>query len=103
MQAEVSSLRKANEILSKRRRAKKTRVRLGGSLTAQEGLNILDQKAADEQIQQEVRRNGGRTRAGRTTVQCCGICGRPGHNSRTCREVGDLSDSSISSVIVVDS
>ena len=31
--AEVSSLHKANEGLSKRRRAKKTRVRLGGSLT----------------------------------------------------------------------
>jgi len=33
LQSEVSSLRKANEALSKRRRAKRTRVQLGGSLT----------------------------------------------------------------------
>ena len=32
LQSENASLRKANEALSKRRRAKKTRVRLGGSL-----------------------------------------------------------------------
>jgi len=39
---EVSALRKANEGLSKRRRAKKTRVRLGGSLTVQEAQDLLD-------------------------------------------------------------
>jgi len=33
LRMEVSALRKANKELSKRRRAKKTRVRLGGSLT----------------------------------------------------------------------
>ena len=33
---EVSALRKANEGISKRRRAKKTRVRLGGLLIVQE-------------------------------------------------------------------
>jgi len=32
LQLEVSSLRKANEVLSKRRRAKRTRVQLGGLL-----------------------------------------------------------------------
>jgi len=36
LRTEVSALRKANEELSKRRRAKKTRVRLGGFLTVQE-------------------------------------------------------------------
>jgi len=33
LRTEVSALQKANKGLSKRRRAKKTRVRLGGSLT----------------------------------------------------------------------
>ena len=43
--AEVSSLRKANEALSKRWRAKKIRVKLGGSLVVQDAKDQLDQKA----------------------------------------------------------
>jgi FtsZ-binding cell division protein ZapB len=42
LQSEVSLLRKANEVLSKRRRAKKTRVQLGGSLTIQDTQDLLD-------------------------------------------------------------
>ena len=42
LQSEVSSLRKANEALSKRRRAKRTRVQLGGSLTIQDAKDLLD-------------------------------------------------------------
>ena len=42
LRIEVLVLRKANEGLSKRRRAKKTRVRLGGSLTVQEAQDLLD-------------------------------------------------------------
>ena len=55
LRTEISALRKANEGLSKRRRAKKTRVRLGGSLTVQEAQDLLDQKAVGEQIIQENR------------------------------------------------
>ena len=36
LRTEVSVLRKANKGFSKRRKAKKTRIRLGGSLTVQE-------------------------------------------------------------------
>ena len=42
LEAETSKLRKANEALSKRRRAKKTHVRLGGSLTVQDAEDLLD-------------------------------------------------------------
>jgi len=42
LHTEVSVLRKANKGLSKRRRAKKTRMRLGGSLTIQEAQDLLD-------------------------------------------------------------
>ena len=41
MIAEVRTLRKTNEALSKRRRAKKTRVRHGGVLTVEEATDIL--------------------------------------------------------------
>jgi hypothetical protein len=31
------------------------------------------------------------------------VCGKPGHNARTCQEAGELSDSAASDVIVVGS
>jgi hypothetical protein len=98
---EVNSLRKANEALSKRRRAKKSRICLGGSLSIQDAEDLLDQKAIDEQVTQETRRGGGSIRGGRTKVRCCGLCGRPGHNARTCKEAVELSDSTASDIIVV--
>jgi len=55
LRTEVSALRKANKELSKRRRAKKTHIRLKGSLTVQEVQDLLDQKAVGEQLVQETR------------------------------------------------
>jgi hypothetical protein len=34
-------------------------------------------------------------------TRCGGICGKPGHNARTCKEAVELSDSSISTVIII--
>ena len=101
LRAEVSSLRKANEGLSKRRRAKKTRVRLGGLLTVQEAQDILDQKAVGEQVAQEIQQNSGSAGGSRTKIRCCGVCGKPGHNARTCKEVTESSDSSDSDSVIV--
>jgi hypothetical protein len=42
LRSEVSLLYKANEALSKRWRAKRTRVQLRGSLTIQDVKNLLD-------------------------------------------------------------
>jgi len=50
LRAEVLVLRKANKGLSKRRRAKKTRIRLGGSLTVQDARDLLNGKAVGEQL-----------------------------------------------------
>jgi hypothetical protein len=55
LSAEVSSLRKANEALSKHRKAKRTWVQLGGSLTVQDAEDLLDQKAVGEQVMQETK------------------------------------------------
>jgi len=63
---EVFALRKAE--LSKRRRAKKTRVRLGGSLTVQEAQDLLDQKAVREQLAQETLQSGSRAGGSRTKI-----------------------------------
>jgi hypothetical protein len=49
------TLRKANEALSKCRRAKKTRIRQGVALTIEDAHNILAQKEVDEQIRRHKR------------------------------------------------
>jgi hypothetical protein len=101
LQAEVSSLRKANEALSKRRRAKRKRIQLGGSLAVQDAKDLLDQKTVVGEVAQETQPDGGGAGGVRTKVRCCGVCGKPGHNARTCREAVDDSDSAVSDVIIV--
>jgi hypothetical protein len=101
LRSEVSSLRKANEALSKRRRAKRTRVQLGGSFTVQDAKDLLDQKAVVGEVVQETQPDSGGTGGVRTKVRCCGVYGKPGYNVRTCQEVAESSDSSISDVIIV--
>lgn len=90
--AEVHSLRKANKELSRRRRAKKTHVRLGGSLSVQDGLAEIDQKDADVQLEQEMREYSGRKKRVETGRRCCSKCGKPGHNARTCQEDREMSN-----------
>jgi hypothetical protein len=103
LRSEVSSLRKANEALSKRRRAKRTRVQLGGSLSVQDANGLLDQKAAGGEGVQETQPDGSGIGGARMKVRCCGVCGKPGHNVRTCQEAVEASDSAVSDVIVVSS
>ena len=90
--AENRSLRKANEALSKRRRAKKTRIRLGGSLTAGDANDLLAEKEVDDQLKQEMRRNGGAASGGAGSKRRCGKCGNAGHNARTCQIDEEMSD-----------
>ena len=59
LQAKIRSLRTANEALSKRRRAKKTRIRQGGVLTVEDAHDILSQTEVDEQIRRDRRLGGG--------------------------------------------
>ena len=103
LESENASLRKANEALSKRRRAKKSRVQLGGSLTVQDAQDLLDQKAVGGEGVQETQPDGSGAGGSRTKVRCCGVCGKPGHNARTCQEAVEASDSAVSDVIIVGS
>ena len=101
LRSENAALRKANEALSKRRRAKRTRVQLGGSLAVQDAKGQLGQQAAVGEVAQEKEQDGSSAGGGRTRVRCCGVCGKPGHNARTCQEAVEASDSAVSDVIVV--
>jgi hypothetical protein len=103
LQAENVSLRKANEALSKRRRAKRTRVQLGGSLCVQDAKDLLDRKAVGGERVEETQPDGGGAGGVRTRVRCCGVCGKPGHNARTCQAAAESSDSAASDVIIVSS
>jgi len=103
LRTEVSLLRKANEALSKRRRAKKTRVQLGGSITVQEVQDLLAQGAVGGEVVQEMQQDGGAARGACTKVRCCSVCRKPGHNARTCKKATESSDSAVSDVITVSS
>jgi hypothetical protein len=61
--AEIRTLRKANEALSKRRRAKKTRVRQGGALEVEQAGDIVAQKEAEEQVRRDKRSGEGGSKA----------------------------------------
>jgi len=84
LRAEVKTLREANSSLAKRRRAKKTRLRHGGTLEVGEGLDLLDQKDVDAQLREATRASSSRARRAQPREQRCGICGNTGHNARTC-------------------
>jgi hypothetical protein len=103
LRSENAALRKANEALSKRRRAKRTRVQLGGSLAIQDAQDVLGQGAVGGEGVQEMQSGGSGTGGVRTKVRCCGVCGKPGHNARTCQEAVEASDSAASDVIIVGS
>lgn len=92
--AEVRILQKANKALSKRRRAQKTRVQLGESLTVEDAQDILAQKEAQEQVERDKQENSGRRRRTEAGQRRCGTCGKTGHNARTCQE--DVEMSSVS-------
>ncbi|KAM5527127.1 transposase [Fusarium oxysporum f. sp. phaseoli] len=88
---ELRNLRDANEILSRRRRAKRTRLQKGGAITIQEASQVIDQIDVDMQVVAELSRSGGRGRSERPGGRRCGVCGKAGHNARTCQVVIETS------------
>ena len=85
LRAEVKDLREANEILSRRRRAKRTRLQKRGVMTVEEGRQAIDQMDVNAQVVAELSRSSGQGRSARAGVRRCGVCGKPGHNARTCQ------------------
>jgi len=84
LRAQVRGLQAANELISKRRRAKKTRLRAEGSISVQDARNLKEQMDIDVQIHNEIKVQGGRKARVETRSRRCGVCGQPGHNARTC-------------------
>ena len=68
----------------------------------QDAQGLLDQKDVDEQVKKEERQSrglGGRAHRG---PRCCSICGKPGHNVRTCQKAKEISNVSNFKVSIVD-
>ena len=91
LKAENQSLWQANEALSKRRRAKKTRLRQGGSLSQQEAEDLQDDRDVRQQVEQEMKASSGRKPREETRAQRCGNCRETGHNARTCEIIEEVS------------
>jgi hypothetical protein len=87
----VRNLRDANEILSRRRRAKRTRLQKGGAMTIQEASQVINQMDVNTQVVAKSSRSVGRGRSERPGSRHCGICGKAGHNARTCQVVIETS------------
>ena len=87
----MKDLEQANEILSRRRRAKRTRLQKRGVMKVEEGRQAIDQIDVDAQVVAESSRSGGLGRSARSGVRHCGVCGKPGHNIRTCQVVIETS------------
>jgi hypothetical protein len=95
LQAEVRDLRKANETLSKRRNRKKSRLQEGGSLNLREAQALMDERDVADQLQQEMRKGGGRRAREEIRARRCGNCNGTGHNARTCQVVIETSKEDI--------
>ena len=87
VKAEVQDLRQANEILSRRRRAKRTRLQKREVMTVEKGRQAIAQLDVDAQVAVESSRSGGQGRSAQPRERHCGVCGKPGHNARTCQVV----------------
>ena len=84
MREENAILRETNYKLSKRRKTKNKRLQEGGVLTVEEGQVLLAEKESNGEQSQLTTAKGGRRKRVKTRERKCGICGKPGHNARTC-------------------
>jgi hypothetical protein len=75
-----------------RRRAKKSRLRQGGSLSIQEAQELRDEIEVKEQIKEEMQARGRRMPRTETRARRCGNCGDKGHNTHTCQVVVETSE-----------
>ncbi|KAK1838267.1 hypothetical protein CCHR01_19109 [Colletotrichum chrysophilum] len=94
LQEEVQYLRDANTALSKRRRAKRTRLQDSGALDGSQAREIMTEKGIIEEEGCEEEKNEGSSKRRRRSLRHCGICRKTGHNVRTCPETEEISDSS---------
>ncbi|KAK7583617.1 hypothetical protein V3481_012901 [Fusarium oxysporum f. sp. vasinfectum] len=85
MRSEIQDLRRANETLSRRRRAKRTRLQKRGKMTLEGGREAIDQKDINAHAVAESSRSSSQRGSAQIKERHCGTCGKTGHNRRTCQ------------------
>jgi hypothetical protein len=96
LRAQVRDLQQANETLSRRRRAKRTRFQKGGVLTVREAREVIDHMNVDRRVEGASSTSGGQGGSARPRERRCGGCGKTGHNARTCQIVVAISEEEFS-------
>ena len=81
LRAEVKALQEANEVKKRRERKKKRRIAQGGSLTIQEGVELLQRDQIEGRGVVEERQ----PETSRAKQPRCSICGSTGYNVCTCQ------------------
>jgi hypothetical protein len=76
--------RRANETLSRRRRAKRARLQKRGRMTVEQGRAAIDQIDVDTQIVAESSRSGGQGESARPKERRYGACSKTECNVRNC-------------------
>lgn len=82
--AEIRTLRAANEALSKRRRAKKKQIRTEQALIVEDATDLVVQREANKKVRRDEAILRGTQKIRQSSERRCGTCGKSGHNSRTC-------------------
>ena len=85
LKSENQILRQASETLSRRRRAKRTRLQNRWKMALDEGRQAIDQINIDRPVVAKSSRSGGQGESARAKERRCGTCGKTGHNTRTCQ------------------
>ena len=89
LKAEVKILQEANQAKERRKRKQRKRIVQGGSLTVQEGEELIENAAIQAQIQNEVAGRIVRSDGSAGKQRRCRNCNQFGHNIRTCKEIED--------------
>jgi hypothetical protein len=92
IEAKNQELQEANAVLSRRKRGKRTRLQDSGNMTVGIGQDQIDQIDVDTQVVAELSRSRGRGKSVGPGVRRCGVCGKTGHNARSCQEVIEVTE-----------
>lgn len=86
MRERIASLERANKAATERKKRKKKRIQRQGTLSKGEGEDIIAQKEAEQQLEEETRQGKAQLGVSRQALARCTRCRETGYNLRTCKK-----------------